>query len=96
MEAAAEDFRTALKIIECVCTDETARKRIQEDKDTHLAQNRNLDLYLRLKAGSDPIELPKLTLTTDRTDLEENIRAAEQYLFSNDCRANGRAFQPKN
>lgn len=88
IEAAAKEFRTVLKIIECVCTDETAKKRFQQDKDTHLAQNRNLDLYLRLKAGSDPIELPKLTLITDRTDLEENIQAAERYLISGDCISN--------
>jgi len=88
IEAAAEDFRTGLKIIECVCTDETAQKRIERDRGTHLARNRNLDLYLRLKAGSDPIELPKLILATDRADLEENVRVAQRYLTSADCISN--------
>ena len=95
IEAAAEHFHTKLKIIECVCTDETAQRRIAQDKGTHLAANRNFDLYLRLKADSDPIELPKLILNTDRAGLEENVRAAERYLISADSISNRPACQPK-
>lgn len=95
IEAAAQHFRTRLKIIECVCTDETAQKRIEQDKGTHLAGNRDVDLYLRLKVGSDPIELPKLILKTDRADLEENVRAAERYLTSTDSISKRPACQPK-
>jgi predicted kinase len=95
IEAAAEHFHTKLKIIECVCTDETAQIRIEQDKGTHLAGNRNLDLYLRLKADSDPIELSKLILKTDRAELEENVWAAERYLTSADSISNKPACQPK-
>ncbi|MGA8482306.1 MAG: ATP-binding protein [Chthoniobacterales bacterium] len=95
IEAAAEHFHTKLKIIECVCTDETAQRRIAQDKGKHLAANRNFDLYLRLKADSDPIELPKLILNTDRAGLEENVRAAERYLISADSISNRPACQPK-
>lgn len=84
IKAASEQYRTVLKIIECVCADETARKRIEQDKGRHLAGNRNLDLYLRLKAESDPIGQPKLILETDRASLSENVRAAERYLTSAD------------
>ena len=82
--AAANEFQTPLKIIECVCTDETARKRIEQDKGIHLAGNRDLELYLRLKSESDPIELPKLVLETDGVDLEENVREADWYITSGD------------
>jgi len=95
IEAAAEHFRTKLKIIECVCTDETAQRRIAQDKGIHLAANRNFDLYLRLKADSDPIELPKLILNTDRADLEENVPAAERYLTSANSISNRAACQPE-
>src|SRR5580704_6950676 len=40
IEAAAEHFRTGLKVIECVCTEETAKKRMAQDKGIHLAANR--------------------------------------------------------
>ncbi len=96
IEAAAEHFHTKLKIIVCVCTDETAQRRIAQDKGTHLAANRNFDLYLRLKADSDPIELPKLILNTDRAGLEENVPAAERYLTSANSISNRPACQPKN
>jgi adenylylsulfate kinase len=95
IEAAAEHFHTKLKVIECVCTDETAQRRIAQDKGTHLAANRNFDLYLRLKADSDPIELPKLILNTDGAGLEENVRAAERCLTSADSISNRPACQPE-
>ena len=82
IKAAAAECRTPLKLVECVCADATARKRVEQDRGKHLAGNRNLDLYLRLKAEADPIELPKLVLETDRTDLAENVRTAERYITS--------------
>jgi predicted kinase len=82
IKAAAEEYRTPFKIVECICAEETARERIEQERGTHLAENRDVNLYLRLKAESDPIELPKLILETDRADLEENVRAAERYITS--------------
>lgn len=82
IKAAAAECRTPLKLVECVCADATARKRVEQDRGKHLAGNRNLDLYFRLKAEADPIELPKLVLETDRTDLAENVRTAERYITS--------------
>ena len=81
---AAEQYCTALRVIECVCADQTARKRLTENQGRHLAGNRSFDLYLRLKAESDPIILPKLVLETDREDPAENVLVAERYLTSAD------------
>ena len=82
IKAAADEYGVELKIIECKCTDETARKRMVRDKGRHLAANRSFDLYTRLKAASDPIELPKLVLETDHVDLEESVTQAETYITS--------------
>jgi predicted kinase len=82
IKAAAAEYRTSLKLVECVCADATARKRVEQDRGKHLAGNRNLDLYFRLKAEADPIEPPKLVLETDRADLAENVRTAERYITS--------------
>ncbi|HYY29609.1 MAG TPA: ATP-binding protein [Chthoniobacterales bacterium] len=80
VKSAADQFGTALKIIECVCEDETARERIERQQGKHFAANRNFELYQRLKREADRIELPKLILDTDRGNPEDNVRAAELYI----------------
>jgi predicted kinase len=91
IKTAAAEYRTPLKVVECVCADQTARNRVEQDRGKHLAGNRDLDLYFRLKAEADPIEPPKLVLQTDQADLAENVRTAERYIIS----ANGRGNTPE-
>ena len=56
-----------LCLIECVCSDETARRRLEGRRaSTHLARNRNFTLYRRLKAEFEPIEEQRLLMVTDR------------------------------
>ncbi len=57
-----------LKIIECVCSDENARKRLEQDARSarHPAADRDFSLYLRLKSMANPIPPPKLVLDTDQ------------------------------
>jgi len=64
----AEDLQTPLRIIECVCSEETARQRLEEaasGKERHLAENRDDALYLEIKARFEPINEPKLMINTD-------------------------------
>jgi hypothetical protein len=64
----AEELQTPLKIIECVCSAETARQRLETaafGKERHLAENRNYALYLEIKARFEPINEPKLVVNTD-------------------------------
>ena len=58
----------ALVIIECVCSDETARRRLERDVATtsHLASNRDYTLYQTLQAHFEPIEEPSLVVDTDQ------------------------------
>ncbi|MBS1253157.1 MAG: Cytidylate kinase [Anaerolineales bacterium] len=60
----ARKLKVPLRIIECVCSDETARRRLAQDAD-HVAENRDFDLYLSIKARFEPIEEPKLVVDTD-------------------------------
>ena len=53
------------RILECTCRDDTARKRLDHDRD-HLAENRNFDLYQRVKARFEEISLPKTVIDTDQ------------------------------
>lgn len=56
-----------VRLIECVCSDETARRRLENDlaHGEHPAHNRTFDLYLDLKKRFEPIDEPKLVVDTD-------------------------------
>jgi adenylylsulfate kinase len=64
----AEARGIPLRLIECVCSDETARARLERDAAaaTHLAGNRDYALYRAVKAGFEAIEEPKLVVNTDQ------------------------------
>lgn len=55
------------RIIECVCSIETARKRLQEQAadGSHPAGNRDFELYQRVKAEFEEITLPKIVVNTE-------------------------------
>jgi predicted kinase len=82
LDQLAEELKTPLKIIECICSDETAQRRL-EDKITlgakHLAANRDYDLYLTIKARFEPIREPKLVVNTD-DDLAQCLAACLAYV----------------
>jgi predicted kinase len=67
------------RIIECICSDETARKRLEGDV-SHPAKNRNFNLYLAVKARFEEIMLPKTVINTDQT-LEACIQQANAALL---------------
>jgi predicted kinase len=62
----ADERKLALAIIECICSDELAKARLEADQSAgiHLAANRSFRLYQSLKAQFEPIAGPKLTLDT--------------------------------
>ena len=64
----AEEIKKPLKFIECICSNETAQKRLEEKVTMgarHLAGNRDYHLYLTIKARFEPIREPKLVVNTD-------------------------------
>jgi predicted kinase len=69
-------------LIECVCTDEVARQRLEQDqaRGAHPAGNRTYELYLTVKAAAEPIAIPHLVLDTGRTPLEECVARCLEYL----------------
>jgi|SRR5215469_6491772 len=64
---AAQDLHQPWHILECICSDDTARSRLeaQSASRSHPARNRNVDLYLEVKARFEPITLPKTVINTD-------------------------------
>jgi predicted kinase len=79
--AAAERLHTPWRVIECVCSDETARKRLEKSRASHPAQNRTYELYRKLQGDFEPIPPPKLVVDTDHL-LAECTAAALAYLSS--------------
>jgi adenylylsulfate kinase len=53
-------------ILECVCSDETAISRIEAQAGEHPAENRDHDLFVRVKARFEEITSPKTTINTDQ------------------------------
>jgi predicted kinase len=55
-------------IIECTCSDETARRRLDLEPDpSHPAHNRTFALYLEIKDRFEPITYSKTTISTDHS-----------------------------
>ena len=63
-------------IIECACSDESARRRLDLEPDpSHPALNRSFALYLKVKARFEPITYPKTPVDTDQT-IEQCVKQA--------------------
>lgn len=66
--SAAASLHQPWRIVECICSDETARRRLASDagNGTHPAGNRNYELYLEVKARFEAITLPKIVVDTEQ------------------------------
>ena len=63
-------------IIECTCSEESARRRLDLERDpAHPARNRTFALYLEVKARFEPITYPKTTISTDQP-IEQSVELA--------------------
>jgi len=61
----AEALGQPWRILECVCSQETARKRLADDP-AHPAANRGFELYLKVKTRFEEISLPKTVIDTEQ------------------------------
>ncbi len=66
--AAATHWRQTWKIVECICSDETARARLESQASSceHPASNRSFALYTEIKQRFEHISLPKAVIDTDQ------------------------------
>jgi predicted kinase len=61
---AAASLRQPWRILECVCSEQTAKQRLSETNE-HPAGNRDYELYLAVKSRFEAITLPKTVIDTD-------------------------------
>jgi predicted kinase len=80
LKQTATQLNTGLRILECVCSEESSKKRLEKDGKQHLAKDRDFSLYQRIKAAADPIPEPKLLINTDLLSPEESIAKILAYL----------------
>ncbi len=79
--AAAAHLQQPWRILECVCSEETARRRLAADTEvgTHPAGNRDFELYLEVKARFEAITQLKTVIDTEQP-LETCVQEALEVL----------------
>jgi len=85
--AAACRWGVAFKVIECVCSRESARARLGRDvrQGRHVAANRDFALYLSVADRYESISQPKLVVDTDQ-DIASCVVAALRYVTGTSAR----------
>jgi predicted kinase len=73
--------KTTWAILECVCSEATALRRIGDAMaaNSHLAANRTAELYREIRKAWEPIDQPKLIIDTDE-NVESCVDLAVRYL----------------
>jgi len=76
----AQRVGTSWRIVECVCPQEVALERLKADS-THVAGNRDEELYRKVKAAFQTIRRRKLVVQTT-LKLEDCVNEVEKYLLA--------------
>ena len=63
----ATDLNQPWHILECTCSDQTARQRLESNAAYHPAGNRDFELYLNLKARFESITHAKTIIDTEQS-----------------------------
>ena len=77
----AASRRLPVKIVECMCRQETALSRIAGDDGSHEAGDRGEALYFQVKSRFQPVPHDCLIVDTDRPN-DENLAAIVEYVDS--------------
>jgi predicted kinase len=80
LKQTATQLNTLLRIIECVCSEESSRQRLEQTAGKHPAKDRDFSLYQKIKAAADPITEPRIVINTDELSLEESVAKILTYL----------------
>lgn len=77
---AANSMQARVCLVECVCSEASAQKRLTQDQGIHPAKDRDFTMYLRSKASAEPITEPRLILDTDQCTAEQGCEQVLTYL----------------
>jgi predicted kinase len=73
--AVAASLHQPWRILECICSDVTARRRLSAEAHGHPAGNRDYQLYLEVKSRFEAITHPKTLIDTEQS-LEACVQQA--------------------
>lgn len=76
----AQQCNRPLTLIECVCSDAVLEKRLTDDAGKHVAADRNVELYYRVKRAWEEITMPKLIVSTHGDNQELFLKQIIEYL----------------
>jgi predicted kinase len=78
----AELLKVKPVIIECICSDNIVKQRLDEGhrSGVHPARNRTYKLYLELQAKAEPITVDRLIIDTGEEPLEKSVDHCIEYL----------------
>jgi predicted kinase len=62
--SAAASLHQSWRILECVCSEDIARSRLEDQASKHPAANRSYELYLDVRSRFEAITLPKTVIDT--------------------------------
>ncbi|HTS38007.1 MAG TPA: AAA family ATPase [Candidatus Solibacter sp.] len=73
---AAASLHQSWRILECVCSEETARRRLEHDvaNGAHPAENREYELYLQVRERFEAMTREKTVIDTEQA-IEDCVRA---------------------
>ncbi len=81
LQVFADQTGAILHLIECTCSEESAKSRLERDQleQSHQASNRDFALYQCVREHADPIRMPRLVIQTDLCSLEEAVARVLEY-----------------
>lgn len=79
LEALARKLDAVLCVIECRCSEASARARLASDP-VHPAADRTFERFLALRATAEKIEIETFVVETDRGDLVQHFEACLDYV----------------
>lgn len=80
LERCAQQSNRPLTLIECVCSEVVVEKRLTDDAGKHVAADRNVELYHRVKGAWEEITIPKLIVSTEGDNEELLLKQIIEYL----------------
>ncbi len=80
LQQCAEQCKRPLVMVECVCSTAVIEERLEHDAGRHVAADRNVEMFHRVKASWEEITIPKLLLATEVENEEQLLKRILRYL----------------
>ena len=73
-------------VLECQASLETLVKRVESDKESHLAKDRTVEMVRQAYEHWEQSNYPRLIVNTDKLNLAEAIELIQEFILTNETR----------